>query len=99
LTIRPEFVRSFIGGYEQVRPLSADEIAALPIMLSEGFPPHAHNYRYWRDSRGEDINARFMLEVAIMKALEDQLPQICESLGQTTSRGQRSIFDDASRSR
>jgi Ser/Thr protein kinase RdoA (MazF antagonist) len=80
LTIRPDFVRAFVGGYEQVRPLGADEIAALPVMLSEGFPPHAHNYRYWRDSRGENIIDRFILEVAIMKALRDQSHQIRESL-------------------
>jgi Ser/Thr protein kinase RdoA (MazF antagonist) len=80
LTIRPEFACAFVSGYEQVRPLSPDEAAALPVMISEGFPPHAHNYRYWRDRRDENIMGRFVLEVAIMKALAEQAPGVSRAL-------------------
>jgi Ser/Thr protein kinase RdoA (MazF antagonist) len=76
LKIRSDFAFAFLAGYDSVRPLNAEEIAALPTMALEVYPPHAHNYRYWRDKRGEDIERRFMTDVTTIKALVSEMERI-----------------------
>jgi homoserine kinase type II len=76
LTIRPEFAFAFLSGYDSVRRLSAEEVAVLPTMALEVYPPHSHNYVYWRDKRGEDIEARFITEVTTIKAVRPQMERI-----------------------
>lgn len=76
LSIRPEFARMFIDGYETLRPISQEERAALPVMAAMGYPPHPRNYRYWRYQRGEDIARRFRREVATIRTLHAEIERI-----------------------
>jgi homoserine kinase type II len=86
LTIRPDFACAFLAGYDSVRPLNAEEIAALPTMALEVYPPHSHNYVYWRDRRGEDIERRFITEVTTIKALRSEMERIGTELTSRLAR-------------
>jgi homoserine kinase type II len=80
LSIRPEFARAFIEGYETLRPLSDEERAALATMVAMGYPPNPQNYRYWRDY-GEDSAHRFRRDVATIRTLRTEMERIAHELG------------------
>jgi homoserine kinase type II len=75
-TLRPDFARTFVGGYDSLRPLSLEERAALPVMAAMGYPPNPKHYRYWRDRHSESIVHRFRREVATIRTLHAQLEHI-----------------------
>lgn len=76
VTIRPEFARRFIEGYETLRPISREERAALRVMVAMGYPPNPRNYRYWRDQRGEAIERRFHRDIANIRTLRAEMERI-----------------------
>jgi homoserine kinase type II len=76
LEIRPPYARAFLAGYESVRQLTDEERAALPLMVWLGYPPHARNYRYWRDRIGAGITGRFQKELAEMRARRATMARI-----------------------
>jgi homoserine kinase type II len=76
LSIRLEYARLFVAGYETVRPISHEERAALPVMVATGYPPNPRHYRYWRDRRGEQIEGRFLREVTSIRTLHAEMQRI-----------------------
>jgi homoserine kinase type II len=82
LSIRPDFARMFIDGYETLRPISQEERAGLPVMVAMGYPPHPRYYGYWRYQRGEDIERRFRREVATIRTLHAEMERIGPELFQ-----------------
>jgi homoserine kinase type II len=73
LTMRPAFAGAFLDGYASLRPLSAEEHAALNVLIPMGYPPNPHFYQYMRDERGESIEQPLIDDVSAIEALNSQL--------------------------
>jgi homoserine kinase type II len=76
LTIRQAVVRAFLGAYEQVRPLTAEERASLPVMMAMTYPPNPRYYVYYRDHHGTNIENRLRREVGLMRLLRDEVRRV-----------------------
>ena len=76
LRLRPKVVSDFLKAYRDVRPLNAEELLALPVLLAMQYPLNPAYYRYYRDHYGSDIERRLRREVTTMQALKRQLEQL-----------------------
>jgi homoserine kinase type II len=72
LMLRPDVVHAFRNAYEEVRPLTPEERAALPLMLAMTYPPNPRYYAFYRDHHGSNLENRLRREVRTMRALREQ---------------------------
>lgn len=70
--IRPEAARIFLDAYRVVRPIDAEERAAIPMMAPLGWVPTAAYQELLRRD-GEDSLAWFRHYVVLMRALESEV--------------------------
>ena len=76
LTMRADVVRAFLDAYESVRPLTAEERAALPVMMAVTYPPNPRYYLYYREHHGTNLENRLRREVGLMRHLRAETARI-----------------------
>jgi homoserine kinase type II len=74
--VRPEVMHAFIDAYAAVRTLSAEERAALPVLMAMTYPPNPRYYLYYRDHHGTNIENRLRREVGLMRLLRDEVQRV-----------------------
>ena len=75
LSVRDAIARVFVEAYQEVRPLSREELAALPMMMAMGHPPHPQNHWY-RLRRGEDPAVRLREEHTAIERLRAEVQRL-----------------------
>lgn len=68
--IRPFVAKMFLDVYGEYHRLSGEEREAISMVLAMKFPDDVEYYRYCQ-SIGEDIEARFQREIAMMQSLQE----------------------------
>jgi Ser/Thr protein kinase RdoA (MazF antagonist) len=76
LTPRADVVHAFIETYATIRPLSAEERAALPVMMAMSYPPNPRYYLYYRNHHGSNLVNRLHREVGVMRMLRGEAASI-----------------------
>ena len=74
--LRPDVVNAFLAAYSAVRPLTAEERAALPVMMAMSYPPNPRYYCYYRDHHGTNIVNRLRREVGVMRMLRADVVRV-----------------------
>ena len=76
-TLRGEFCRAFLDGYESVQELSEEERQALPFMAVLNWVPDASFYAARQLEPGDPgIGGRFQLDVGMMRAMQAEMRRL-----------------------
>lgn len=73
--IRPEFAYSFFGEYSNIRPVTRDEIEAIPSLLLFAYLPQAA-YFVSHESDGDDVREMLIRGVTVLPEVEAEGKQL-----------------------
>ncbi|MGB2695305.1 MAG: phosphotransferase [Dehalococcoidia bacterium] len=81
-TLREEFCRAFLEGYESVQPLSDEERQALPFMAVLNWVPDASFYAARRLEPGDPgIGKHLQFDVGMMRAIQAEMRRLAPRFG------------------
>ncbi len=81
-TLRDEFCRAFLGGYESIALLTEEEHKALGFMAVLNWAPDARFYSLRRPEEGDEgIARRLRADVGMMRAINPELARLAPSFG------------------
>jgi Ser/Thr protein kinase RdoA (MazF antagonist) len=79
-TMREDFARAYLYGYEEIRPLTRLEWQALPTAAAFGWAPDAIFYESRLDA-GEGLAERLRRDVSINRAIESETRRLASAFG------------------
>jgi|GEM_PF-2413767 len=81
-TLREEFCRAFLEGYESAAPLSDEECKALPFMAVLNWVPDAGFYAARRVDEGDEgIARRLQADVKMMRGIQAEMRRLAPAFG------------------